>query len=93
MDLSATISEPLSKVASIGAVQRMFVAPDGDLSTIPIELLNHANGRMLIEDFGITYLSTGGCPDKCGKGGYRRDGAGRPCESCLQSPSAHTVTG
>ncbi len=39
--------------------KRLFLAPDGDLSQLPFEALPLAGDRRLIDEFEISYLSTG----------------------------------
>jgi CHAT domain-containing protein len=38
---------------------RLFIGPDGDLTRLPFEVLPGEGGRRLIEDYVISYLSTG----------------------------------
>ena len=51
------IMQPL--LASIGAVDRLFVSPDGELNLIPFEALLDDKGRYLAERYSITYLTSG----------------------------------
>jgi CHAT domain-containing protein/tetratricopeptide (TPR) repeat protein len=46
-------------VPAIGERWRLFIAPDGDLSRLPFELLETPNGRCLLDDFEISYIATG----------------------------------
>ena len=55
--LRAAVFEPL--VGSLGGRTRLFIAPDGDLSRLPFEALPSVDGRRLIDDFLISYLSAG----------------------------------
>ena len=38
---------------------RLLLAPDGDLARLPFEVLPTADGRRLIDDYQISYLSCG----------------------------------
>jgi hypothetical protein len=39
--------------------KKLFIAPDGDLNCFPFETLPDRNGRLILEDFEISYLSCG----------------------------------
>lgn len=39
--------------------KRLFLAPDGDLTRLPFEVLPLGDGRRLIDEYHISYLSTG----------------------------------
>jgi CHAT domain-containing protein len=39
--------------------KRLLIAPDGDLTRLPFEVLSSGNGRRLIDDYQISYLSCG----------------------------------
>jgi CHAT domain-containing protein len=53
--LRAAIFDPL--VPALGDRMRLLVAPDGDLTRLPFETLPQDNGRRLIDDWAISYLS------------------------------------
>lgn len=55
--LRATVLDPVIAVA--GAVRRLFIAPDGDLNRLPFEALPSSSRRWILDDFEISYLSTG----------------------------------
>lgn len=55
--LRLAIFEPL--VPALGGRKRLFLASDGDLSHIPFEVLPAGDGRYLIDDYQISYLSAG----------------------------------
>jgi len=44
---------------ALGGRTRLLIAPDGDLSRLPFEVLPTADGRRLIDDYQISYLSCG----------------------------------
>jgi CHAT domain-containing protein/tetratricopeptide (TPR) repeat protein len=46
-------------VPALGDHTRLFLAPDGDLARLPFEILPTADGRRLIDDYQISYLSCG----------------------------------
>jgi CHAT domain-containing protein len=39
--------------------RRLFIAPDGELSLLPFEAIRLADGRYLVEQFRVSYLSSG----------------------------------
>lgn len=43
----------------VGKVRRLFIAPDGALNVVPFAAMVDEHGRYLIEDWRISYLSTG----------------------------------
>ncbi|MBC7932918.1 MAG: tetratricopeptide repeat protein [Rubrivivax sp.] len=45
--------------ALLGATRRIFLAPDGALNLIPFAALVDERGRYLVEDYSITYLTSG----------------------------------
>jgi CHAT domain-containing protein/tetratricopeptide (TPR) repeat protein len=55
--LRETIFDPL--LTAIGDRTRLLLAPDGDLTRLPFEVLPTANGRRLIDDYRISYLGVG----------------------------------
>jgi CHAT domain-containing protein/tetratricopeptide (TPR) repeat protein len=55
--LTRSLADPLAAAAR--GHKRLFLAPDSTLATLPFELLEQSNGRLLTEDFEISYLSTG----------------------------------
>ena len=44
---------------ALGSRARLLIAPDGDLTRLPFEVLPTADGRCLIDDYQISYLSCG----------------------------------
>jgi hypothetical protein len=52
-----SIFDPL--LASLGDRKRLLLAPDGDLTRLPFEVLPMDDGRRLIDEYYISYLSTG----------------------------------
>jgi CHAT domain-containing protein len=44
---------------TLGSCTRLLLAPDGDLTRLPFEVLPVADGRRLIDDYQISYLSCG----------------------------------
>ena len=55
--LREVVFDPL--LEAIGDRKRLFIAPDGDLSKLPFEVLPTEDDRRLIDDYQISYLSTG----------------------------------
>jgi hypothetical protein len=44
---------------ALGSRRRLLIAPDSDLTRLPFEVLPTADGRRLIDDYQISYLSCG----------------------------------
>jgi len=44
---------------ALGGRSRLLIAPDGDLTRLPLEVLPTADGSRLIDDYRISYLSCG----------------------------------
>jgi len=57
MDLRARLFDPLRQ--ALGGCARLFIAPDGDLSRLPLEVLPAENGERLIDTYWISYLGAG----------------------------------
>ena len=55
--LRATLFDRLA--SALGNRTRLLIAPDGDLSRLPFEVLPAHGGRRLIDDYQISYLSCG----------------------------------
>ena len=56
--LRTALFDPL--IGALNGCTRLLLAPDGDLSTLPFEALPlDKNGRCLIDDYSIHYLTTG----------------------------------
>ena len=55
--LFQTVVQPL--LANTDSVEHIYIAPDGDLSTIPFELMVVDDGDLLIDHATINYLSSG----------------------------------
>ena len=51
------VLEPLR--ASLAGVTRLLISPDGALNLIPFEALVDANGRFAVEQYAISYLTSG----------------------------------
>lgn len=56
-ELRRTLFDPI--VAAIGNCKRLFLAPDGNLCRLPFEALPLDDGRYAIDEYQISYLSTG----------------------------------
>ncbi len=56
-DLRAALFDRLAP--ALGSRTRLLIAPDGDLSRLPFEVLPTADGRRLIDEYQISYLSCG----------------------------------
>ena len=46
-------------VPTLGRCTQLLIAPDGGLTRLPFEVLPNANGRRLLDDYQISYLSCG----------------------------------
>jgi CHAT domain-containing protein len=55
--LRRALFDPL--LPALAGRTRLLLAPDGDLSRLPFEVLPGADGRRLIDDYRISYLSVG----------------------------------
>ena len=55
--LFSKLIEPI--LPTNGQYEHLLISPDGLLNVIPFEALQNANGEMLIDNFDISYLSTG----------------------------------
>jgi CHAT domain-containing protein/tetratricopeptide (TPR) repeat protein len=53
--LRATVFDKL--IPALGGCNRLLLAPDGDLTRLPFEVLPDAEGRLLLEQYQISYLS------------------------------------
>jgi CHAT domain-containing protein len=56
-NLEARIIRPLLEF--VGNARHLLISPDGELSLIPFEALIDASGRYLVENYSVTYLTTG----------------------------------
>ena len=56
-NLRSVVFDPL--LGALGSHKRLLFAPDGDLSRVPFEVLPWQDGRYLIDDYHISYLSSG----------------------------------
>jgi CHAT domain-containing protein len=54
-ELRAAVFEPLEQV--LGESRQLLIAPDGDLTRLPLEALPDGKGAHLIDRYSITYLS------------------------------------
>ena len=57
VDLREAVFDPL--LAALGGRKRLLIAPDGDLSRLPFEVLPTRHGSRLIDDYHISYLGAG----------------------------------
>ena len=57
IELRKAIFDPILR--SLENCKYLMLAPDGDLSRLPFEVLPTGQGRYLIDDYQISYLSTG----------------------------------
>jgi CHAT domain-containing protein len=57
IDLRAAVFDPL--LAAIKECKRLIIAPDGDLTRLSFEVLPTGDERYLIDEYQISYLSTG----------------------------------
>jgi CHAT domain-containing protein len=48
-----------SLLPALGGRRQLFLSPDGDLTQVPFEVLPLTAGRRLIDEYRISYLSTG----------------------------------
>jgi CHAT domain-containing protein len=55
--LRKALFDPL--IPALTGRSRLFLAPDGDLARLPLEVLPVEDGRYLIDDYQISYLSVG----------------------------------
>jgi CHAT domain-containing protein/tetratricopeptide (TPR) repeat protein/predicted RNA-binding Zn-ribbon protein involved in translation (DUF1610 family) len=46
-------------VPALAGCKRFLLAPDGDLTRLPFEVLPNVDGRLLIEEYNISYVSCG----------------------------------
>ena len=56
-ELYDLVFAPLKK--QVGAARELYVSPDGNLNLVPFEIFQGPEGRFLIEDFQVNYLSAG----------------------------------
>jgi tetratricopeptide (TPR) repeat protein len=57
LELRAALFDPL--LPALGRCKRLFLAPDGDLTRLPFEVLPAADGRLLMDEYSISYLGAG----------------------------------
>jgi len=57
IELRRVLFDPL--ITALRGCKRLLLAPDGDLTRLPFEVLPTDEGRRLIDDYRISYLSTG----------------------------------
>ena len=55
--LDASTMQPIRKL--LGTTQRIFLSPDGSLNLIPFGALVDENGKYLIENYSVNYLTSG----------------------------------
>jgi tetratricopeptide (TPR) repeat protein len=70
--LCAAVFDPLAR--ALGGRTRLLLAPDGDLARLAFEVLPGDDGRLLIEDYQISYLSCGRDVLRFGAGATGRPG-------------------
>ena len=56
-ELRAAVFDPLSE--ALQGRTRLLLAPDGNLTRLPFEVLPHEDGGLLIDRYRISYVSTG----------------------------------
>jgi CHAT domain-containing protein/tetratricopeptide (TPR) repeat protein len=56
-DLAGALLGPLRPV--LGDCRRLFLAPDGDLTRMPFEVLSAGNGKHVLDEYGVSYVTTG----------------------------------
>ena len=56
-ELRALLVDPI--VNGIGKRRQLLIAPDGDLSRLPFEVLPSPDGGLLVDEYRISYLGTG----------------------------------
>lgn len=56
-ELDERMMQPVRKL--LGTTRRIFLAPEGDLNLIPFGALVDENGRYLVEDYSLNYLTAG----------------------------------
>jgi len=57
IELRKALFDPL--MSALGSCKRLLLAPDGDLTRLPFEVLPTGQGRYLIDEYQISYLGTG----------------------------------
>lgn len=57
LSLSAIMFDPLT--SALKGRTRFLASPDGDLTRLPFEVLPTADNRQLIDDYQVSYVSTG----------------------------------
>src|SRR5262249_15010302 len=55
--LRAVLFEPLAE--ALGGCRRLLLAPDGDLNRLPFGVLPLADGRHLLDEYRLSYVSVG----------------------------------
>jgi CHAT domain-containing protein/tetratricopeptide (TPR) repeat protein len=55
--LRQAVFDPLAP--ALGPCRRLLLGPDGDLTRLPFELLPAREGRLLLDDYGISYVGSG----------------------------------
>jgi len=55
--LRAAVFDPL--VPALGGSRRLFIVPDGEISRLPFEVLPSAEGKNLLDDYAVSYLTAG----------------------------------
>jgi CHAT domain-containing protein/Tfp pilus assembly protein PilF len=55
--LDERVMRPIRKL--LGPIRHVFISPDGQLTLIPFAALVDENGRYLIEDYSVSYLTSG----------------------------------
>ncbi|TKB88155.1 MAG: CHAT domain-containing protein, partial [Nitrospira sp.] len=56
-ELDRLLRQPLC--LHLGSVEQLFVSPDGQLNLLPFAVLQDTQGRTLIEQYDLTYLTSG----------------------------------
>jgi CHAT domain-containing protein len=71
--LRVAVFDPL--IPHLGSSTRLFIAPDGELTRLPFEVLTSSNGEKLIDSYHISYLSTGRDVLRFNRGGPHQSSA------------------
>jgi CHAT domain-containing protein/tetratricopeptide (TPR) repeat protein len=72
-DLRAAVFDPIRR--ALDGRKRLLLAPDGDLSRLPFEVLPTDGGRRLVDDYHISYVATGRDVLRFGAASGRQPGA------------------
>ncbi|MDP7038537.1 MAG: CHAT domain-containing protein, partial [Myxococcota bacterium] len=71
--LYAQLVKPLKE--ALGNARQLFISPDGPLNLIPFEALQTPDGRFLLEDYRLSYLTAGRDVLRFGKPRHKKNKA------------------